>query len=277
MPKIVAFMNKKGGVGKSSTVHHLGGTLARRGLKVLLADVDGQANLTEGLLGAESTEAMDPTETIAAIMDESGAFAPRDLVRPTPFANLAIIPGSRFIDRFNVPEPWLTGVLQYTLRDALADAGEGFDLILIDCPPAVAFWSWSALVAADGVVIPCTCEDYGVKGLRAIRQTISQVRTEANDRLALLGILIQMFNKSLSVHVTYREALRDLHGADVFEAMVPLATDLKEAVTLGRPIVEHKPKGASSKAFATLADEFLARLDARSGGMADVAAEGRAA
>jgi chromosome partitioning protein len=277
MPKIVAFMNKKGGVGKSSTVHHLGGTLARRGLKVLLVDVDSQANLTEGLLGAERTEGMDPTETLAAIMDESGAFPARGLVRPTAFPGLAIIPGSRFIDRFNVPEPWLTGVQQYVLRDALAEAGEGFDLVLIDCPPAVAFWSWSALVAADGVVIPCTCEDYGVKGLRAIRQTIARVRAEANDRLALLGILIQMFNKSLSVHVTYREALRGLHGADVFEAMVPLAADLKEAITLGRPIVEHKPRGAGAKAFAALADEFLARLDARAGGGTAATADGRAA
>jgi chromosome partitioning protein len=275
MPKIVAFMNKKGGVGKSSTVHHLSGTLARRGLKILLADVDSQANLTEGLLGADETERMDPTTTIAAIMDESGVFSPRDLVRPTAFDGLAILPGSRFIDRFNVPEPWLTGVQQYVLRDALIEAGEGFDLVLIDCPPAVAFWSWSALVAADGVVIPCTCEDYGVKGLRAIRQTIARVRAEANDRLALLGILIQMYNKSLSVHVTYREALRELHGADVFDAMVPLAADLKEAVTLGRPITEHKPKGASAKAFAALADEFLARLDDRAGGI--ITTEGRAA
>jgi chromosome partitioning protein len=94
MPKIVAFMNKKGGVGKSSTVHHLGGTLVRRGLKVLLVDVDSQANLTEGLLGAEQTEMMEPSTTLAAIMDESGVSSPRDLVRSTAFTGLSILPGS---------------------------------------------------------------------------------------------------------------------------------------------------------------------------------------
>src|SRR5215211_3585311 len=106
MPRTVAFMNRKGGVGKTSTVHHLGGTLARRGLRVLLVDVDSQASLTQGLLGPEVAEALDPIETIASILDDSGVVAPRDLVRPTPFANLSLIAGSEAAERFNVPDPW---------------------------------------------------------------------------------------------------------------------------------------------------------------------------
>jgi chromosome partitioning protein len=266
VPITVAFMNKKGGVGKTSTVHHLGGTLARRGLRVLLVDVDSQASLTQGLLGPEVAEDLDPATTIAALMDESGVRSPRDLVRPTPFANLSLLPGSEAAERFNVPNPWESGLAQYVLRDALAEAGEGFDLVLIDCPPHVQFWAWSALVAADGVVVPVQPEDYGAQGLKAIRRTIARVRTEANASLALIGYLVSMHNKALSVHVTYEGYLRELHGEDVFATVIPQIKDYKEAVTFRKPIVEYKPRSAAAKATAALADEFLARIDARVNG-----------
>ena len=90
-----------------------------------------------------------------------------------------------------------------------------------------------------------------------------RVQAEANPRLTLIGYLVTMYNKSLSVHVTYEGYLRQLHGEDVFAATIPLAKDYKEAVTYRKPIVEHKPRSAAAKAIAALADEFLARLDAR--------------
>ena len=263
MPRIIAFMNKKGGVGKTSTVHHLGGTLARRGLRVLLVDVDSQASLTQGLLSPEIAEDLDPAGTVAALMDESGLVRPRDLVRPTPFANLFLIAGHEAAERFNDPNPWESGLRQFILREALAEASEGFDLVLIDCPPHVQFWAWSALVAADGVVVPVQPEDYGAQGLKAIRRTIARVRSEANESLALIGYLVSMFSKTLSVHVTYEGYLRELHGEDVFSAIIPQIKDYKEAVTYRKPIVEYKPKSAAAKATAALADEFLVRLDAR--------------
>lgn len=263
MPRTVAFMNKKGGVGKTSTVHHLGGTLARRGLRVLLVDVDSQASLTQGLLGPEVAEDLDPAETVAALMDDSGMVSPAALIRATPFPNLALIAGHEAAERFNEPNPWESGLRQYVLRDALAEAGEGFDLVLIDCPPHVQFWAWSALVAADGVVVPVQPEDYGAQGLKAIRRTIARVRAEANARLALVGYLVSMYSKALSVHVTYEGYLRELHGDDVFAAVIPQIKDYKEAVTFRKPISDYKPKSAAAKATATLADEFLARLDSR--------------
>jgi len=265
VPRTVAFLNRKGGVGKTSTVHHLGGTLAHRGLRVLLVDADPQASLTQGLLGPEAAEDLDPAATIAAVFDESGMTSPRDMVRPTPFANLSLLPGHEAAERFNEPEPWDSGLRQMALRDALAEAGDGFDLVLIDCPPHVQMWAWSALVAADAVVVPVQAEDYGAQGLKAIRRTIARVRAEANGGLALLGYLITMFNKSLSVHATYEAFLREMFGPDVFATVVPLAKDFKEAVTFRKPIVEYRPKSASARATAALADEFLARLDARVG------------
>lgn len=271
MPRTVAFLNRKGGVGKSSCCHHLGGTLARRGLRVLLVDVDSQASLTQGLLGPEVAEALDPSETVAAIMDDSGVVSPRDLVRPTGFANLSLIAGSDAAGRFNTPEPWDSGMRQFILRDALAEAGEGSDLVLIDCPPHIQLWAWSALVAADGVVVPVQPEDYGAQGLKAIRRTIAQARAGANPGLALVGYLVSMVNKALSVHATYEAYLREMHGADVFATVIPAAKDFKEAVTYRKPIVEYKPRSAAAKVISALADEFLARLDGRVGTADDTA------
>ena len=263
MPRTIAFMNRKGGVGKTSTVMHLGGTLARRGLRTLLVDADPQSSLSQGLLGPEVAEDLDPRETIASILDDAGGPCPAKLVRPTAFTNLSLLPGSEAAERFNIPEPWTSGMAQFALRDALAEAGEGFDLVLIDCPPHTQMWAWSALVAADGVVVPVQPEDYGAQGMKSIRRTFDRVRAEANPGLALVGYLVSMFNKSLSVHVTYDGYLRELHGADVFGCVVPHIKDYKEAVTFRKPIAEHKPKSAAAKATAALADEFLARLDDR--------------
>jgi chromosome partitioning protein len=265
VPKTVAFLNRKGGVGKTSTVHHLGGTLARKGLRVLLVDADPQASLSQGLLGPEAAEDLDPARTIAAIFDESGLTVPRDLVRPTPFANLSLLPGHEAAERFNEPEPWDSGLRQLALRDALAEAGAGHDLVLIDCPPHVQLWAWSALVAADAVVVPVQPEDYGAQGLKAIRRTIARVQSEANAGLTLLGYLVSMFNKALSVHVTYEGYLREMFAADVFATVVPQIKDYKEAVTFRKPIVEYKPRSAAAKTTAALADEFLTRLEARAG------------
>lgn len=263
MARTVAFLNKKGGVGKTSTVHHLGGTLARRGCRVLLVDADPQASLTQGLLGAEVAEDLDPSGTIAAIFDETGVASAGDLVRATPFANLCLLAGHEAAERYNEPEPWGTGMNQFILRDTIAEVACDFDLVLIDCPPHIQLWAWSALVAANGVVVPVQPEDYGAQGLKAIRRIITRVQGEVNRDLALVGYLVSMFNKSLSVHVTYEGFLRELHGVDVFETVIPHAKDYKEAVTYRKPIVEYKPKSAAAKSTAALADEFLARLETR--------------
>lgn len=260
----VAFLNKKGGVGKTSTVHHLGGTLAKRGFRVLLLDADPQASLSQGLLGPRVVDGLDPLfDTIAGVFDPSGVIKIGDLVRPTPFANLSLIAGSEAADKWNLPEPWDLGLKQFVLRDKLSSLRGAYDLILIDCPPHISLWAWSALVAADGVVVPVQAEDYGAQGLRAVVRVIKRVREEANGDLALIGYLITMYHKALSVHATYEAHLRGLHAGDVFETMVPLAKDYKEAVAYRKPIVDYKPRSASATAIGKLADELLLRLEQR--------------
>src|SRR5262249_2998837 len=161
-------------------------------------------------------EDLDPRRTIAALFEESGVSSPRNLVHATSFPNLSLLPGHDAAARFNEPEPWATGMRQFVLRDAIAEVEGEVALGIIDCPPHIQLWAWAALVAAEGVVDPVQPEDYGAQGLKAVRRIINRVQREVNGRLVLIGYLVSMFNKSLSVHVTYEGFLRELHGQDVF-------------------------------------------------------------
>ena len=264
--RTVAFLNKKGGVGKTSACHHLSGALARKGLRVLLVDADPQASLSQGLLGPELARALPPSETIAAIFDEAGGPTVAELVRPTAIEGISLLAGSEAMEDLNVTRPWETGPLQFAMRDALAEVADGFDLALIDCPPSVQMCSWAALVAACGVVVPLQAEDYGAQGLVAIRRSLARVRNEANPDLRLIGYLIAMFNKTLGVHISYEADLRQVYGDDVFHTVIPLAKDFKEAVILRQPVGHYRPKSAAAKVIVSLADELLGRLEERVGG-----------
>ncbi len=265
MGRIVSFVNRKGGVGKTSTVHHLAGPLSRKGLRVLLVDADPQSSLTQGLLGPEALRGLGPHETIAALFDTAGGPPPSELVRPAGLPGVDLLAGSERMFDHNLPRPWEAGPLQFALRDTLADLDTAYDLVLVDCPPHIQLVAWAALVASHGIVVPLQAEDYGAQGLVSILDIIEQVRVAANPDLALVGFLVTMFNKALSVHVTYESNLRALYGEDTFAATVPLAKDFKEAVTLRKTVSAYKPRSAAARAINTLADELLERLEARIG------------
>ena len=252
----VAFLNRKGGVGKTSSVHHLAGCLAKRGLRLLLVDADPQSSLTQGLLGPNATWELNKRQTIASLFEDGEV---EDVVRP--ISNwIALIPGSPTMDDHNELRPWKTGDDQYVLRNAFRAIQPEYDLCLIDCPPQVDLCSWSALVAARWVVVPLQAEDYGAQGVPSILEAIDHVKTTANPDLAVLGYLLTMFDKRLAVHITYEERLRGLYHEDVFVASIPLAKDFKEAVTLRKTVTEYKPRGAAAKAMEAFTDEFLARI-----------------
>jgi chromosome partitioning protein len=261
----VACLNKKGGVGKTSTCHHLSGALARKGRRVLLVDADPQASLSQGLLGPEAARALPESGTIAALFDEAGGPPMEALIRPIAIEGVSLLAGSEAMEDLNVTRPWETGPLQFALRDALTEVAASYDLTLIDCPPNVQLCSWAALVAADGVVVPLQAEDYGAQGLVAIRRSITRARHEANPSLQLIGYLIAMFNKTLGVHISYEADLRQVYGDDVFATVVPLAKDYKEAVILRQPVGHYKPKCAAAKVIDGLADELLGRLEVKVG------------
>ena len=258
-PLTVAMLNRKGGCGKTSSCHHLAGALAKSGRRVLLVDMDPQASLTQGLFGPQITEALDPRPTVAGLFDDATDPDPNDLIRATEFAGISLVAGSNDLDEFNLPRPAETGAIQQTLRHFLREARDRFDVALIDCPPNLSLCSWTALLAANSVVVPVQAEDYGAQGIVYIQRAFDAALAYHNPQLRLAGYLVTMFNKSLGIHAAYDQQLRTLYGDQVFEATVPLAKDFKEAVAARRPVGFYKPRSAAAKAVQTVADELISR------------------
>jgi chromosome partitioning protein len=259
---VVSLVNQKGGVGKTSTCHHLAGTLAKAGRRVLLVDNDPQASLTQGFWGPEAMRAMGRGESVAALYDPDALPIPEALIRPTGIEGVSIVPGSGHLTRYNQlpPEQWAES--ERGIREFLAEAGEAFDVALIDNPPNLHLCGWAGLTASDGVVVPLQAEDYGAQGLGPVQAAVAAVRERVNPGLALLGFLLTMFDKRLAIHLAYEAHLRVLYGETVFAHCVPLAKDFKEAVAARMPISHYKPKTAAAKATKAVADELLARIEA---------------
>ena len=258
-PLTIAMLNRKGGCGKTSTCHHLAGAFARQGRRVLLVDMDPQASLTQGLFGPQVTEGLFPGETVAGLFNDAVDPDPDDLIRPTSFEGISLVAGSNELDNYNIPRPQETGELQLGLRRFLRESADRYDIALIDCPPNLSLCSWSALLAANSVVVPVQAEDYGAQGIVYIQRAFDAALAYHNPHLRLAGYLVTMFNKSLGIHTAYNHQLRTLYGGQVFDATVPLAKDYKEAVAARQPVGYYKPRSAASKAIMMVADELVAR------------------
>lgn len=256
---IITLLNQKGGVGKTSTCYHLAGTLAQLGRRVLLVDNDPQASLTQGFLGPQATRQLDPAETIAAVYPQE-AIADQ-VIRPAGIAGVDLLAGSRHAASYNVPDAhaadWPT---QVALREFLADVSPRYDVVLIDCPPNLHLCSWAALVASDGMVVPLQPEDFGAQGIADVQESIDRVVSGPNPSLALLGFLITMSNARLSVHKGFEQLLRGLYGSAVFETVIPISADFKEAIIQRKPVAQYKPRGTAAKVMKALAEELSVRM-----------------
>jgi chromosome partitioning protein len=255
----VAMLNRKGGVGKTSTCYHLAGSLARDGQRLLLVDLDPQASLTQGIFGPEATEAMPKAATVVSLFDDAIEPDPARLLRPTGLERITILPGSNDLDTYNIPQPHEAGELQTAVRSCLKEVRGDFDVVLMDCPPNLHLCSWNALLAADFVIVPLQPEDYGSQGIVHVQKAIDLALAKHNPRLRLLGYLVTMVLKRVGVHVAYEQQLRTLYRDQVFAATVPLVKDFKEAIAARRPISAYKPRSAAAKAIKLVADELLQR------------------
>lgn len=255
---IASFLNRKGGVGKTSSVFHLAGAYALEGLKVLVCDLDPQASLSQGFFGPAFVESLPKEATIAALFDDALDPVPDDIIHRTPFDKLFIAPASNDLTDHNTPRPE-DADSQEALRDFLSEVRSDFDLVLIDCPPNLQLCSWAALLASDFVVVPVIPEDFSSQGLIYVQQAIDAAMTNRNPRLRLLGYMLTMYNRQLGIHKAYEKLLREQYGDLVLDTAVPLATAFKESVTRRHPVGLDKPRSVAAEAVKALGEELRLR------------------
>jgi chromosome partitioning protein len=260
-PFTIAMVNRKGGCAKTGTTHQLSGAFAKMGLKVLLIDMDPQASLTQGFFGPAATEAIPREKSVVALFDDACDPDPEKLLLPTPCEGITLLPGANSLDDFNIPKPTEAGALQTALRGFLKEVQGRFDVTLIDCPPNLHLCSWSALLAADFVMVPVQAEDFGAQGITHIQRAIDLALARYNPNLRMLGYLVTL-RQRLAIHDAYEMQLRNLYGSHVFETSFPLKKDFKEAIAERMPIHFLRPRSGAAKDVNAIASEILKRIPA---------------
>jgi chromosome partitioning protein len=256
----IALLNKKGGVGKTSTCFHLAGSLARQGRRVLLIDNDPQGSLSRGFYGTATVEILPREQTLAALYDEPLAASPETLIARTRFANIDLVPTSHLFDPYNVNPPHSSPYSFETLRHFIA-ATRGYDYVLIDSPPNLYFCSWSALLAADYIIVPVQTEDFGIQGLVDVQGVIDEARPY-NPGMRILGYLITMFDRRRATHRDYAADLRAAFPDDVFEQVIPDSATFTASLVHRQPVSFYRPKSPAARALAALTEEIERRIAA---------------
>ena len=254
--KIVAIANQKGGVGKTTTTVNLGAALAEIGHRILIIDLDPQANATSsfGLQAVEQTSLYEPLLGDASITER---------IFPTEREGLFIVPSDLDLAGAEVEiarMPSHLTRLAETLKPLHAD--DTFDFVLLDCPPSLGILMTNALAAADELLTPIQCEYFALEGLVKIVRLIEQVRDSgANKRLELGGIVMTMFDARTNLSEQVVAEVRQHFGERVYQTVIPRSVRLSEAPSFGKSILEYASSGPAAQAYRALAREFMKRHD----------------
>lgn len=253
---ILAISNQKGGVGKTTTAINLGVYLARLGKKVLLLDMDPQANLTSGIGFGRTQNEEKPgfTKTIYDVM--TGDVKISEIFVTTSTKNLYLAPSS--IDLAGAEVELVNQLSRETiLKNALESARKNFDYILIDCPPSLGILTINAFVAANKILIPVQCEYFALEGLGQLMGTIKLVKSRLNSTLEIGGVILTMFDTRTNLAKQVSAEVRSFFKEKVFETVVPRNVRLSEAPSHGKSIADYDPSSTGAEAYESLAKEII--------------------
>ncbi|MEW5838569.1 MAG: ParA family protein [Pseudomonadota bacterium] len=256
MTRIFAIANQKGGVGKTTTAVNLAAALAMDGKRVLLIDLDPQGNSTTacGLdkhrAHPSANELLLGEQTISACIHASAQ------------GDYAVIPANGDLTTAEVRLVSKIG-REMVLRQALMQIPERYDIVLIDCPPALNILTVNALVAADKVIVPMQCEYFALEGLSALMDTIEQVRGAVNPDLHIFGVLRTMYDGRNRLSQEVSEQLAEHFGAQLFNTIIPRNVRLAEAPSHGLSAIAYDPASSGAQAYIELAREVAQRMEAK--------------
>lgn len=256
MPTIViAVANQKGGVGKTTTSVNVSACLASVGQRVLLVDLDSQANATSGL-------GLEKVEGASAYRPLLGEGTLQEKIRPTPFERLEIIPSEVDMCGAEIEIARAENHL-FRLKEGLNPIldSQKYDFVLIDCAPSLGILTLNAFAASNYLVIPLQCEYYALEGISMSNRVLSQVRdTGINPHLELLGVIMTMFDARTRLSAQVVSEVREHFAEKVFETVIPRATRLAEAPSFGKPIIHYDKYSVGAAAYEVLTQELLKRL-----------------
>ena len=249
MAKIIAVVNQKGGVGKTTTCVSLTAALTEKGKKVLLCDFDPQANSTSGL-GVDKSAASPNVYDVLI----NGAEARRAIVS-TPYAD--VIPSNKALAGAGIEMIGLND-REHVLRRALDTLREDYDYILIDCPPSLELLTLNALCASDTILVPVQCEYYALEGLSDLLSTIRIVKRSLNPSIALEGVVLTMYDGRTNLSMQVAEEVKRHFPGQVYATVIPRNVRLSEAPSHGKPVTAYDPLSRGADAYRALAEEVMA-------------------
>ena len=253
--RVIAVANQKGGVGKTTTAVNLAACLAAIGRKVLLFDLDPQANATSGL-GLEKVEGASAYRTLL------GEGTLLDKIQKTAYDRLEIIPSEVDMCGADIELARTENHLQ-RVKLALQPVIESdrFEVVVIDCPPSLGILTLNAFAAAESLLVPLQCEYYALEGVSMITRLLNQLRdTGVNPNLELLGVVMTMFDGRTNLSHQVVSEVREHFGEAVFETVIPRTTRLAEAPSFGKPIIYYDKYSAGAAAYEVLTQDLVSRL-----------------